>query len=294
MACSFAYCTTACASGCSLFASSDAAICTSVFSSVPKAATSLTRMLPSVIVPVLSSTTQSALCAVSNAAADLIRIPFSAPFPVATIMATGVASPSAHGHEITSTAIPVDSANSNPCPSKSHTTKLMSAIPMTIGTNTPLILSASLAIGALELAASCTSSMILAIVVSAPTRVAVNCTAPLLLIVAAISTSPAAFSTGTLSPVIADSSTTVVPDTTVPSTGMLCPGFKSTVSPTTISSSPTTTSFPSRRTVADFGVRSISFLIASPVFPFDFASKYFPSVISVRIVPADSKYISML
>ena len=37
------------------------------------------------------------LCAVSNASPDLMRIPFSAPFPVPTMMATGVARPSAQG-----------------------------------------------------------------------------------------------------------------------------------------------------------------------------------------------------
>jgi len=35
----------------------------------------------------------------------IIRIPFSAPFPVPTIIAVDVASPSAHGHAITITEV---------------------------------------------------------------------------------------------------------------------------------------------------------------------------------------------
>ena len=69
------------------------------------AARSVTLGLPSVTVPVLSSTTVFTVCAVSSASADLIRMPFSAPLPVPTMMAVGVASPSAQGQEITSTAI---------------------------------------------------------------------------------------------------------------------------------------------------------------------------------------------
>ncbi len=73
---------------------------------------SVTTGLPCVIVPVLSRTTVFTVCAVSSASADFIKIPCKAPCPVPTIMATGVASPKAHGHDITKTEIPIDSANS--------------------------------------------------------------------------------------------------------------------------------------------------------------------------------------
>ena len=66
------------------------------------------------MVPVLSRTTVSMLWAVSRASADLIRMPFVAPLPVPTIIAVGVASPSAQGQEITRMEIPIESANSNP------------------------------------------------------------------------------------------------------------------------------------------------------------------------------------
>jgi len=73
---------------------------------------SVTSGFPSVIVPVLSNTMVLILSPVSSASADLKRMPCSAPLPVPTIMATGVASPRAHGHEIIKTDIPMDNANS--------------------------------------------------------------------------------------------------------------------------------------------------------------------------------------
>ena len=57
---------------------------------------------PSVRVPVLSKTTVSMVPACSRYSADFIKIPFSAPFPVPTIMAVGVARPRAHGQAMTS------------------------------------------------------------------------------------------------------------------------------------------------------------------------------------------------
>ena len=76
--------------------------------------TSVTRGFPSVTVPVLSSTTVSTLWAVSNASADLIKIPLAAPRPVPTIIAVGVARPRAQGQEITSTEMAMERENSNP------------------------------------------------------------------------------------------------------------------------------------------------------------------------------------
>ena len=76
----------------------------------PNSTTSVTRGLPSVIVPVLSSTTASSLCAVSSAAPSRMSTPFSAPLPVPTMIAVGVASPSAQGHAMTSTATKLSSA----------------------------------------------------------------------------------------------------------------------------------------------------------------------------------------
>ena len=71
-----------------------------------------------------------------------------------TIMAVGVANPSAQGHEITSTEIAYVSATESSAPAASHTANTTTAIAITTGTNTPLILSAIFSMGALELLAS--------------------------------------------------------------------------------------------------------------------------------------------
>ena len=229
------------------------------------------------------------LCAVSNASPDLMRIPFSAPFPVPTMMATGVARPSAQGQEMTSTEIPMETANSGVCPARSQPMEAARAMPMTTGTNTPEILSASFAMGALLELASSTRRMIWASVVSAPTLVARNLKNPALLMVAAITVLPGSFSTGMLSPVMAASSMLVLPSRITPSTGTLWPGRTSTVSPTTTSSTGITVSIPPRSTAAVLGARSISLVIASLVLPLLLVSRYLPSVMSARIIAADSK-----
>lgn len=152
-------------------------------------------------------------------------MPCSAPLPVPTIMATGVASPNAQGQEITSTEMAQDRANSKVCPSSSQTTAVSSAMQITTGTNTPAMRSAILAMGALVADASSTSRIIWAKVVSLPTLDAVKRMKPPLLMVAAITVSPGSFSTGMLSPVMADWSTLVLPWVICPSTGMLLPRF---------------------------------------------------------------------
>ena len=59
--------------------------------------TSVTEGWPEVMVPVLSSTMVSMECRFSRLSADLMRMPYSAAFPVPTMMATGVASPARRG-----------------------------------------------------------------------------------------------------------------------------------------------------------------------------------------------------
>ena len=93
-----------------------------------------------------------------------------------------------------------------------------------------------------------------------------------------------------LSPVSADSSTADEPLSTLPSTGMLCPGRTAKTSPTLTSDTGTVSSFPSRIRLAVFGASFISPLSASVVFPFDRASSIFPTVISARIIAADSNH----
>ena len=210
------------------------------------------------------------------------------------MIAAGVASPKAQGQEITSTEMPMESANSKLYPAISHTAAATMAIPITAGTKIALILSASLAIGALVAVASSTSLIISESAVSLPIFSARILKYPALLTVPPITLCPVCFSAGTLSPVSADSSTEAKPSIITPSTGIAAPALTITVSPIATSSVGTVSSLPSRRTIAVLGVRSISFVIASDVLRFALASNVFPSVISVSIIPADSKYISII
>ena len=288
------------ANGCSEFFSTDADNWSNFSLSIfPLVTISVTRGFPSVIVPVLSIITVFIVWAVSKASADLISIPFSAPFPVPTIIAVGVAKPKAHGQEITNTAIPIDKANSNEYPRSNQVIVAIIAIAITTGTKTLLILSANLAIGALEELASSTNFIICDKTVSSPSFVTSNLKDPDLFILAPITLSPTFFSTGRLSPVSIDSSIDVRPSIIIPSVGMLWPGFTITISFKTNSSTGISTSskIPVSllvlRTKAVFGAKSISFLIASDVLPFALASKNFPSVIKARTTAADSKYKSI-
>src|SRR5699024_211177 len=98
----------------------------------------------------------------------------------------GVASPRAQGHEMTRTAMPMESANSKEAPRSIQMMNAAAAMVMTAGTKMPAILSAILAIGALDEEASSTRRMIWLSVVFSPTRTAFPLRKPVLLIVAAI------------------------------------------------------------------------------------------------------------
>ena len=102
-----------------------------------------------VIVPVLSTITVSTLCSFSSVAASLTKIPSRAPLPTPTMIAVGVASPSAQGQAITKIPTketrPKESACENPSgpePIKSHSPKVKKLITKTTGTKTLEILSA--------------------------------------------------------------------------------------------------------------------------------------------------------
>ncbi len=66
--------------------------------------------MPSVIVAVLSSANMRVSPKLCNVSAFFTSTPYAAALPVPAMTATGVASPSAHGQLITSTAIAMDSA----------------------------------------------------------------------------------------------------------------------------------------------------------------------------------------
>ena len=190
---------------------------------------SVTSGRPTVSVPVLSNATVSMLRAASRAWALLIRIPRAAPRPVPTMIAVGVASPSAHGHAMMSTATKAVSAwvSTGAGPSRTQAAKARPAITNTIGTNT-----ASRWMGAFEPWASSTNRTICASVLSPPTRVARTRSAPVVLSVPPVTSSPADRSTGIDSPVSIDSSTADAPARTRPSAAIVSPGRTSTMSPT--------------------------------------------------------------
>ena len=219
--------------------------------------------------PVLSSKTTSDFPAFSRAVAFLNNIPFPAPIPLPTIIATGVASPSAHGQLITRTEIALESEKPIGYPTNIHIKYVITAIAITIGTKTPETLSASFAIGAFDAAASLTIFIIRERVVSSPTLTASQVTNPVRLIVAVLSSSPASLSTGILSPVSALSSTLVVSLMILPSTAILSPGLTTKISPGFTSSEGTVTSMPSRTTVAVSGASFIRLFMASVVFPLE-------------------------
>ncbi len=255
----------------------------------PAGIISVTLGSPEVMVPVLSRTTISVRPAVSRETAVLNSMPFLAPSPLPTMMATGVASPRAQGQLITSTDIPRARAYPAPWPSSSHTRVVTAAMAMTVGTNMPETLSATFAMGALVAAASLTIWIIWLRVVSWPTRVARHFRKPDLFRVAADTGSPGALSTGTLSPVRALSSSAAVPSSTTPSTGTLSPGRTAKTSPANTCSMGTSVSRPLRITEAVLGASFIRLFNASVVRPFERASRSFPRVIRVSIMPADSK-----
>ena len=153
----------------------------------------------------------------------------------------------------------------------------------------PETLSAIFAIGAFVAAASLTILMICDRVVSSPTCMARHFKNPDLLTVAAETLSPAALSTGMLSPVSADSSTALSPSIITPSAGILSPGRTKNISSFCTVSIGTVFSSPSFKITALFGASFIRLFNASVVLPFERASRVLPTVISVRIIAADSK-----
>ena len=219
-------------------------------------------------------------------------MPFSAPLPVPTMIAVGVARPRAQGQAMMSTETNATSARwsrTSTGEKLNHNTNAVMAIQSTTGTKTPLITSASRWIGALLPCASCTSRTICCSTVSFPTLVASKRNAPVRFTVAPKTSSPGRFSTGRLSPVSIDSSTALSPSRITPSTGIFSPGRTRTRSPSTTSSTGISRSVPERRTRAVRACRPISRRIASPVRAFARASSSRPSRISVMITAAASK-----
>ena len=180
---------------------------------------------PSVSVPVLSTISVCSRPACSSAAALRIRMPDCAPRPVPTMIAVGVARPSAHGHAMTSTATAWTSARvASPAshhvsderqrgdqrrrPARRRRRRGRPGAGSAPSTPAP----------------RATSRTMPASSVASPTPVASHVSMPSWFSVPANTCAPGAFATGRLSPVSMLSSTLDAPSRTTPSTGTLSPG----------------------------------------------------------------------
>ena len=270
--------TIAAAIGCSDAFSTAAANRSTSSRDTPSAAiTSTSVRRPVVTVPVLSSTTVSTRRVDSSTSGPFTRMPSWAPRPVPTSNAVGVASPSAHGHAITSTATAVVTANSSGRPASSHAPNDASAISTTTGTNTADTRSASRCTSALPAWACSTSRAIRASWVSEPTDVADTTSRPPALTVPPTTASPAPTSTGTDSPVTIDRSTAELPSTTRPSVAIRSPGRTTKCSPTWSRPTGTRVSTPSRSTATSLAPNASSDRRAAPALRLDLASSQRPS-----------------
>ncbi len=219
------------------------------------------------------------------------RMPARAPWPVPTMIAVGVASPSAHGQAMTSTATAIDQRlGTARRPRPHHALKVASAM-----THHRRHEDRRDAVGqalhrALPPCASPTSRMMPASSVSAPTPVALQRKAPWPLTVAANTLSPARLPTGKLSPVNIASLRLRVrhrpPRHRPVRSRPVAPGRSS---PGISTSTAMSTHCPSRSTRAVFGCRRISDSMASEVRALARASSSLPSSTSVMTAAPPSK-----
>ncbi len=204
----------------------------------------------------------------------------------------GVASPSAHGQAMISTAIALRTpyAMRGSGPIVAHTAKVTTATATTEGTKKADTRSATFWTGARLRWASATDWTMRASSVSAPTRSACITSDPVPLIVAPTTRDPETFSAGMGSPVTIDSSTALWPSSTRPSTAIFSPGRTRSRSPTMTWSSGTSSSVPSDRSLrAVFGANPSRARIAELVLLRARSSSTWPRSTSVTITAAASK-----
>mmetsp|Transcript_61822 Transcript_61822/g.146361 ORF Transcript_61822/g.146361 Transcript_61822/m.146361 type:complete len:238 (-) Transcript_61822:323-1036(-) len=219
-----------------------------------------------------------------------MRMPCRAATPVPAMMAVGVARPRAQGQAMTSTATALMSACSQSPVTTAQPRKVASAMPRTTGTNTALTRSTMRWMGAFAAWADSTIRMMRASVVSAPMAVVRTVSAPSALMAPPVTLSPTALGTGRLSPVMSDSSIWLRPSTISPSTATRSPGRMTTRSPTTTCSTGTSTSAPSRRTLAVVGRNAFNARMASVVCRLARCSSHLPNKTSVMTAAEASKY----
>ncbi len=213
-------------------------------------------------------------------------MPSWAPRPVPTMMAVGVARPSAQGQAMMSTATAAVNARSAGWPVRSHTASVPTATAITTGTKIAETRSASRWTGALEPCASETNREIWASAVSLPTCVASTTRRPESLTVAPKTSSPTVTSTGTDSPVSIDRSTAEDPSRTTPSVAIFSPGRTTNRWPTSSWSTGISSPLSSR---ACFAPSSRMARSAPAERRLARVSKYFPSSSSAVTAAAVSK-----
>lgn len=138
----------AAASGCWDTDSTAAAMVSRPSAVPPTGQISVTAGSPFVTVPVLSSTTVSTEWVTSRISPERIRMPCRAPRPVPTMIAVGVARPSAQGQAITSTEVNTLRTKVKSFPAMAQITAASTAMAMTVGTKIPATLSAVREMGA--------------------------------------------------------------------------------------------------------------------------------------------------
>ncbi len=246
------------ARGCSLRASSAAASSSTRSRGVPSVvATSTTAGWLRVRVPVLSSATPRTRPRASRAAPPLTSTPCLLAAPIAATTVTGMEIASAHGEAATSTTR-ARSIQVPGSPNKLPRPAMSAAAIMTPGTRGLAMRSARRWLAPLRDCSASTIRTIRARELSSAVVVTSTSSTPVPLIDPANTSLPGLASTGTDSPVIAETSSAVRPVRITPSVAMRSPGLTSIRSPTRSSEGATTVSLPSRSTVASSGTRDSS------------------------------------
>ncbi len=248
----------AAANGCSLRDSSAAA--TASTSSRPRPSTGTTSTTVGrlrVNVPVLSNATVRTPPSASRAAPPLTSAPPRVAAPMAETTVTGTEIANAHGEAATSTTR-ARSIHTSGSPSAAPSTAMSTAATITPGTNGRAIRSANRCPAPLRACSTSTIRTTRASELSSVPALTATSRTPVPLTVPANTSEPGPTSTGMDSPVTAESSRALCPDTTTPSVATRSPGRINRVSPGTSSSGATSRSRPSRSTVARAGTRSNS------------------------------------
>ncbi len=214
------------------------------------------------------------------------------------MIAMGVASPSAHGHEITRTATMAirpswNTAQSLCTPAAiDQPARVHRAMPSTMGTKTALTRSASRWISVLDAMALVTSSAIRDTVVFRPSTLASIRRRPVVFMLPAITSSPVVRAMGIDSPVTTDSSRSDSPSRTMPSIGTREPGRITSRSPGSTSALGMRSVDPSavsRSAVS--GCSSRRSRTAEPAWAEDRASSQCPRLMTPKRAAASVKYI---